>query len=126
MVNQVKDNYDSYDNIVITKKYGEPHEFILFHWPWKPDSYLKDKDLVRYQQSNWYWVDRFDKFFFVNDWDLPETGEEFVTESGLKLNCEDIKCLAVVSEKNIPFGWKKIDTIYFLDGSVAFEIYKNK
>ena len=29
----LKDHYSQYDQIIFTKKYGEPHEYILFFWP---------------------------------------------------------------------------------------------
>jgi len=72
MVNFVKENYGSNDRFIITKKYGEPHEFLLFYLKWPPQKYQTDPNLIRYYRSNWYWVDRFDKFYFVNDWDIPK------------------------------------------------------
>lgn len=125
MVNYIESNYDNYDYIVITKKYGEPHEFILFYLQWDPDKYRQDPNLVRYEQSNWYWVDRFDKFYFVNDWEVPSEGNQFVTESGLTLNCNEVKCLLITSPSNVPEGWVKVDEIRFLNNEQVFEIYEN-
>lgn len=122
----IKNNYEDYDKIIMTKKYGEPHEFILFYWPWDPKSYRQDPNLLRYYQSNWYWVDRFDKFYFVNDWEIPrQMGEQFKLESGEYFSCDNIKCLLVTSSGNYPLGWRKLKTINFLDGNPAFEIYEN-
>ncbi len=67
-----KENYSRYSNIVVTKKYGEPHEFFLFYWPWNPIQYLLDPKKKTDMHSDWYWVDSFDKFHFVNDWDLQK------------------------------------------------------
>ena len=67
IVNYAKDNYQKYDKIVITKKYGEPHEYFLFFMKWDPAKYVADKNAIKFFQSNWYWVDRFDKFYFAND-----------------------------------------------------------
>lgn len=120
--------YNNYDKIIVTKKYGEPHEFVLFYWPWDPESYRNDSHLVRFYQTNWYWVDRFDKFFFVNDWQIPRTqNEDFVLESGGNVKCQmsNDKCLLITSPDNVPSGWSKLKTINFLDGSPAFEIYEN-
>lgn len=70
MVAYLKNNYSRYDSIYVTKKYGEPHEFILFYWPWDPQKYLDDKSKSTNFHSGWYWVDAFDKFKFVNDWEI--------------------------------------------------------
>jgi hypothetical protein len=125
MVSSVKDKYSSYDKIIITKKYGEPHEFFLFFWPWEPAKYREDSNLTRFQQSDWYWVDKFDKFYFVNDWQIPKKGEEFVLESKGQVDCRDIRCLIVTGPENFPSGWRKLESIKFLDGQEAFGIFEN-
>lgn len=121
VVDYVKGHYGEYDKIIVTKKYGEPHEFFLFYWPWNPAKYQSDPDSVRFFQSNWYWVDRFDKFYFVNDWQVSD----LVTESKVKINCDKSKCLLVTSPGNYPKGWRKLEVVNFLDGKEAFEIYAN-
>lgn len=118
-------NYDKYDKIIYTKKYGEPHEFVLFYSSWNPGNYKNDKNLNRYNQSGWYWVDSFDKFYFVNDWQIPKDGEKFVLESKVNVNCEDERCLLLTSPGNYPSGWKMLKTVNFLDNTPAFEIYEN-
>ena len=137
-VNYIKENYGNYDKIIITKKYGEPHEFILFNWPWDPYKYQFDANLIRFYQTNWYWVDRFDKFYFVNEWDVPkEEWQEFKLESGSKFSCQPVSkeidalsgesrdsCLLVTSPGNYPKTWSKLKTINSLDGQVVFEIYE--
>ena len=142
VVEHIKENYNNYENIVFSKKYGEPHEFILYYWPWDPASYRSDESLLRFHQSNWYWVDRFDKFWFVNDWEVVrDTGNgireteygkrnmnyEFVLESGGAVDCNPLNasCLLITSPGNVPKGWAKLETINFLDGKPAFEIYEN-
>jgi hypothetical protein len=127
VVNYVKENYQKYDKVIITKKYGEPHEYFLFYWPWEPKEFQADPKLIRFFQSDWYWVDRFDKFYFVNDWDIPkEEWESFTLESKKEMiDCRDIKCLLITSPSNYPKTWNKLDTINFLDGNPAFEIYEN-
>jgi len=124
-VNYAKENYGKYDKIIVTKKYGEPHEFFLFYWPWDPAKYQNDTNAIRFYQSGWYWVDRFDKFYFVNDWQIPKSGETFVLESKGKVDCSNSRCLLITSPGDYPLGWKKLETINFLDGSPAFEIHEN-
>ncbi len=121
VVNFAKENYSKYDKIIITKKYGEPHEFFLFYLAWDPAKYQNNPNAIRFFQSDWYWVDRFDKFWFVNDWQV----KDLVTESKVKIACTSVKCLLVTSPGNYPAGWSKIKEIDFLDGKPDFEIYAN-
>lgn len=104
-----KERYADYDQIIISKRYGEPHEFVLAYFLWSPWSYQNDKEKVWDYHANWYWVDGFDKFVFVNDWEIP------------RVDCRK-NCLLITSPGNYPFGWHKIETIEFLDGETVFEI----
>ncbi len=121
----IKENYNNYDKIIITKKYGEPHEFLLFNLGWDSNKYNNDPNLNRFGQSNWFWVDGFDKFYFVNDWEIPMEGNVYVQESKKVVNCNASKCLLVTSPNNAPVSWSKVETVNFLDGKPAFELYTN-
>jgi len=126
VVEYAKENYKKYDRIIVNKKYGEAHEFVLFNWPWDPKIYHNDPNLIRFYQSNWYWVDRFDKFYFVNDWNIPkEERQDFLLESGEKFGCKSQRCLLITSPNNFPKTWNKLKVINFLNGKPAFEIYEN-
>ena len=114
-VNFAKENYKRYDKIIFTKKYGEPHEFVLFYWPWEPAKYQNEPKNWNYH-ANWYWIDGFDKFVFVNDWEIKN----------VKCQMSNVKCLLITSPGNYPEGWNKIKTINFLDGREAFEILENQ
>lgn len=116
----IKQNYDRYNKIIFTKKYGEPHEFVLFYWPWDPDKYKKDENLARYFRTGWYWVDSFAKFEFVNDWEVIDKLK--IKNENLKITEQDSRILLITSPGNYSGGWKKIKTIDFLDGKPAFEI----
>lgn len=109
----IKDHYHDYDKIILTKKYGEPHEFLLYFLAWEPSKYQTDPHLVRYFKSNWYWVDSFAKFEFINDWEIKEV---------LSNQLSVARQLLVTSQGNYPEGWSKIKTINFLNGQPAFEI----
>lgn len=122
VVNYVNDNYLKYDKIIVTKKYGEPHEYFLFFLGYDPARYLSDRNAIRFFQSGWYWVDKFDKFYFVNDWQV----KEMKLESGGGIDCAELSCLLITSPSNFPGGWQKLKEINFLDGKPAFEIYENK
>lgn len=125
-VEYAKENYQKYDKIIVTKKYGEPHEFFIFYWPWDPAKYKSDPNLIRFYQSGWYWVDRFDKFYFVNDWQIPKSGVTFLLESKDEVDCSKLSCLLITSPNNYPEGWGKLYTINYLDGNPAFEVLDNQ
>ncbi|MDD2224591.1 MAG: glycosyltransferase family 39 protein [Candidatus Shapirobacteria bacterium] len=112
-VNYIKENYSSYDQIIFTKKYGEAHEFVLFYWPWNPSSYQADSNLNWDFHADWYWVNAFDKFKFVNDWEIQKE-----TESVNK------KTLLITSPGNYNKSNNTllIKTIYFLNQQPAFDI----
>lgn len=113
-VDIIRRDFDKYDEIYMTKKYGEPHEFLLFYLPWGAEAYREDKYLVRYFRDGWYWVDGFSKFRFVNDWEIAE-----------KVKCgEEKKCLLVTSPGNYPkeVGWNRTETVNYLSGGVVFEM----
>ncbi|HJY98718.1 MAG TPA: glycosyltransferase family 39 protein [Patescibacteria group bacterium] len=126
VVTYAKEHYFDYDRIIVSKKYGEPHEFFLFYMAWDPERFQNDPELIRFGQSGWFWVDRFDKFFFVNDWQVPKSDSQpFVLESKGTFTCKTVRCLLVSSPGNYPKGWRLIETINFLDGSPAFDIVTN-
>lgn len=121
IVNYSEDNYSKFDQIIVTKAYGEPHEYFLFFMKYDPAKYMNDPNLIRFYQSNWYWVDHFDKFWFVNDWQV----KDLVTESKHKIDCMSKKCLIITTPNNAPRGFKKIDEVKFLDNKTAFEMWEN-
>lgn len=110
-VGYVKEHYSQYDKIIFTKKYGEPHEFVLFYWPWEPIFYQQDTRKNWDYHAVWYWVNAFDKFEFVNDWEIRD-----------KLKVREGKILTVTSPGNYIDGGQHLKTIDFLDGIKAFEI----
>lgn len=101
-----------YDKIYITKKYGEPHEFLLFYLKYDPQKYISNLNLIRFEKSDWFWVDRFDNYLFLNDWEIKEKA---------LCNIEE-KCLLITSPGNYPENSQIIQTTSFLDGKAAFDI----
>ncbi len=113
VANYIKQHYNEYNQILMTKKYGEPHEFLLFYLQWEPEKYRQDPNLKRYFKTDWYWVDSFDKFVFINDWEVKDKS---------KITNQNSKILLITSPGNYSEGWEKVKTINFLDGKPAFEI----
>ncbi len=113
VIEYIKQNGDKYGTIYITKKYGEPHEFILFYLQYDPEKYRTDPNLIRYQKSDWFWVDGFDKYYFINDWEV---------KSNARCQMPNVQCLLITSPGNYPAGSRILQTIKFLDGKTAFDI----
>lgn len=102
----------SVKKVFITKRYGEAHIFMLFYDGYDPYKYQNNPTLVRYAKTNWRWVDRIDNYFFVNDWEIKD-----------KLKSQKGELL-VTSPGNFPDGSQILKSIYFLDGSKAFDVVK--
>jgi len=111
VVDYIKENYASYDQIIFTKKYGEAHEFVLFYWPWNPASYQTDPNLNWDFHSDWYWVNAFDKFKFINDWEIKDQTKKIT-----------LKTLLITSPGNYNENSHLLKTIDFLNGQPAFDI----
>lgn len=127
VVDYAEDYYGKYDKIIVSKKYGEPHEFFLFYSKWDPKLYQDNGNTIRFKRSDWYWVDKIDKYYFVNDWEIPkEEWQPFILESRVEeIDCRRLKCLLITSPGNVPKKWNKIKSVDFLDGMTAFEVYEN-
>ena len=109
MVTKLKTDYPQYQHIYITKKYGEAHEFLLFYWPWDPQKYQTDSTLNWDFHADWYWVNSFDKFTFVNDWEIS------------KLTIPK-NSLLITSPDNYPKdNAKLINQVKFLNQETAFD-----
>ncbi len=106
----VRHHYSEYDEIIITKRHAEPHEFLLWNLRWSSDKLLKDPNFAWDYHANWYWVDGFDKFKFVNDWDI----QSISASSG--------KHVLVFSSQDHPKSGADLGKILFLDGTTAFNI----
>ncbi len=106
VVQVIKENYSKYDQIILTKKYGEPHEFVAFYWPWDPADFAKNKSWDYH--DGWYWVNGLGKIKFVNDWEM----KSYIYKPNT---------LIIASPDNISAG-NDIKRIYFLDGKPAFII----
>ncbi|TSC88439.1 MAG: Uncharacterized protein G01um101416_107 [Microgenomates group bacterium Gr01-1014_16] len=109
-VKYVMDNYSKYDEIIFTKRYAEPHEFIAFYWPWDPADFQKSKRWDYH--ADWYWVNRLEKIKFVNDWEMPIViaallpGQKYL----------------VISSPDNPSPGTLLTQINFLDSKPAFYI----
>jgi len=116
----VSKHYREYDEIVITRYYGEPHMFTLFYLSFPPDRFQNDKNLVRYKAFDWVWVTNFDKFYFPNLSDLDTRYADIVDKNKGK------RILFVGKSGDFPENVEKLYTVDYLNGERAFEIVESK
>lgn len=110
LVEMARKLFPEYDRIIITKRYGEPHEFVLWYWPYHPGAYQTEPGKVWDFHDQWYWVDGFSKFMFVNDWELADVVKNLTPGN---------RYLVFSSADSQPAG-AKIGQINFLDGTPAY------
>jgi hypothetical protein len=112
MVESAKSLFSHYDELIITKRYGEPHEFLLWYWPWNPKAYQIDPSLKWDFHDNWYWVNAFSRFRFVNDWEIKDLAKTLPPGK---------KYLIISSPDSEPNG-AKIGRINYQDGTTAYTL----
>lgn len=116
----INENKGKYQNIFITKKYGEPHIFYAFFNKLNPDQLQPGDNNIRFEQSDWYWTDKIDNVYFINDWDIPSGDvHELTLESGQTVTTTNS---LLVSSDHVPENSDTLKTIYFLNGETAFTI----
>lgn len=120
-VSYINENKHKYKNVFITKKYGEPHMFYSFFSSLDPNVIQNESSTIRFKQSDWYWTDRIENIYFLNDWEIPSSQEPyFILESGHKI--PSANSLLVTSPDHMPGNANLLKVINFLDGSPAFII----
>ncbi len=121
VMNFIKDYGSEYQKIFITKRYGEPHIFYAFFTKLPPQDIQPGGDNIRFAKSDWFWTDKIDNVYFINDWQIPKTSVATLPlESGGDVSTA--KSLLVTSPDHVPVNAHVIETINFLDGSPAFII----
>ncbi len=120
-VKYVLDHKGEYDRVFFTKKYGEPHIFYAFFTQLDPKVLQSNSFSTRFKQSDWFWTDRIENVYFVNDWQIPNTDVfNLKLESGGVIDTK--KSLLVTSPDHVPSNTTRIKTVNFLDGQPAFVI----
>lgn len=112
LVEYLETQYDKYDYVLLTKRYAEPHEYVFWYWPVSPQRLRQSSDFEYDFHDNWYWVNKFEKIEFVNDWDMVSRSRGIPPGQ---------KTLIIASPENIP-PEAKIHQINFLDSTPAFII----
>ncbi len=121
VMDYVKDHQSEYDKIFITKRLGEPHIFYAFYTKLNPELLQLGGDNIRFEKSDWFWTDKIDNIYFVNDWQIPTTGiKTLPLESGGQIPTQ--RSLLITSPEHVPVNAHVIKTVNFLDGTPAFII----
>ncbi|HOX96106.1 MAG TPA: glycosyltransferase family 39 protein [Candidatus Woesebacteria bacterium] len=121
VISFIVDHQSEYDRVFITKRYGEPHIFYTFYTRMSPNMLQPGPDNIRFEQSDWFWTDKIDNVYFVNDWQIPSTPISTLTlESGSTISAQ--RSLLVTSPDHLPVNAHVIETINFLDDTPAFII----
>lgn len=120
VVEYIKANYNSYDLIVYTRYYGEPHMFTLFYLNYPPDNYIYNPNLVRFKANDWVWVTNFDKFYFPN---LSDKGTGY---ADIEKENPGKKILFIGRDVDFPNNIQRLAMINFLNGDRAFDIVESK
>lgn len=117
----INNHQGEYDRIFITKRYGEPHIFYAFFSKLDPQKLQPSSGNIRYQQSDWFWTDKIDNVYFINDWQIPTISISTLTlESGESIPAQ--RSLLITSPDHIPVNAHVIETVNFLDGTPSFII----
>lgn len=106
-VHYLKAHDSEYDQILFTKRYGEPHEFLAYYLPIDPKTFQTTK--MWDFHDDWYWINGFKKYTFVNDWEMIKTAKHIPGK----------KILVVCSPDNVVSGVIK-DQVNFLNNKPAF------
>jgi len=65
LATEIKANYDSYDQIIVTKKRGQPYIFMLYYLGYSPQKYQEQAELSEPDEYGFGQVETFDKFHFT-------------------------------------------------------------
>ncbi|TXH07001.1 MAG: hypothetical protein E6R05_00910 [Candidatus Moraniibacteriota bacterium] len=108
----------SYESVVITKEYGEPHLFFAFYNKWDPTWYQNEnKKLIEYEKRGYPWLDQ-----------LPEYSLGKYTFRPINWALDNVKSNSVFVGKGDDF-WSDTShplSIYFPDGTPAFRVSEGK
>lgn len=120
---QYLDEHDStVDKVFVTKRYGEPHIFYAFHHQTDPHKFWPNsEDSIRFYQDGWYWTDKIDNYYFINDWQIPDGKASVLPlESGGEIDTSN--SILVTTSAHLPTNARLLKVINFLDGQPAFVI----
>lgn len=116
-IQYIKDHYEDYSTIYMTKYYGEPHIYTAFYFPWESYDYQENKRWEYRDASTsyaWYWVNQLGKIRFINDWEIKN------------LECPTTQtCLLLTTPDNVNSSWNQIDQVTNINNQTIYQIYRD-
>ncbi len=105
------------DKYFVTKKLGEPHIFYAFYERINPSILQDETRSVRFEKSAWYWTDKIDNFYFINDWQIPNGSHvtNLPLESGQQIPCAG--SILITTPQKVPLNFQLLETVYDLKGN---------
>lgn len=117
---------DSSKKIFMTKMLAEPHIFYAFYNQLDPQVMFPTDSNIRFMQTNWYWTDRINNYYFINDWKIPNQipANTLELESGGSIDTKD--SILVTSPDHLPSNLEVLNIINDPDDKPVFVIGKLK
>jgi 4-amino-4-deoxy-L-arabinose transferase-like glycosyltransferase len=121
-IEYINQHASNYSHVFMTKRIGEPHLFYAFYSKLDPKEIWPGEKNIRYRQSDWYWTDKVNNIYFINDWDIPQgiSAESLPLESGTEVDTSN--SLLVTSPNQVPANTTVLKEINYLNGTKAFII----
>ena len=118
LVAWLKSQYPQYPEILVTKRYGEIHEFIAFYWPWDVADFQTNKQWDYHAQ--WYWVNQLGKFKFINDWEMKSTVEKLPADRS-----QPYLAVTTIPPEQAPANWTiKYSLYYPRSNQLVYAVYQ--
>lgn len=113
---------DNSKKIFVTKRLAEPHIFYAFYNQLDPQKMFPAENNIRFMQTNWYWTDKINNYFFINDWKIPNQSpaNTLILESGGVIDTND--SILVTSPDHLPSNLEVLKIINYPDGKPVFVI----
>ena len=110
----------------MTKRLAEPHIFYAFYNQLDPQVMFPTNNNIRFMQTNWYWTDKINNYYFVNDWKIPNQSpaNTLDLESGGSIDTKD--SILVTSPDHIPSNFEILNIINDPNGKPVLVIGKIK
>ena len=112
----INEHQNEYDQLVFSRRYGDPHMFTLFYLNYPPSSYQNNPNLVRYETNDWVWVLNFDKYYFPDLSDEGTSFKDIVNKNPGK------RQLYIGKPEDFPSDYPRLKSISFLNAAPAFDI----
>ncbi len=120
VVEYIKEHQSEYDLVVFSRTYGEPHMFTMFYQSYDPYAFQHDPHLIRFETNDWVRVLKFSNYYF------PDLGDEGTHYADVLKSYPHQKLLFIGKAGDFPQDAHFLQTVYFLNGDIAFQIATNQ